>query len=191
MTETTHERSGTCWTLIRRWPTTVALAAGALILAGGWDDVADAVDGLGQPMLLLPLEYLILNQIGRQAASWPVVGAMTVATLAVAWLDVIPLSSVIVGVALILLIWGAITGTPHGRGAFGVQAAGMLGFGALALVSLAVDPDLGRYLVAAGWFLHGVWDAVHLKLDKVVSRSYAEACGVVDVSVAAMLVFLV
>jgi hypothetical protein len=43
----------------------------------------------------------------------------------------------------------------------------MLGFGALALAGLVVDPDLGRYLVAAGWFLHGVWDFVHFKLDRV------------------------
>jgi hypothetical protein len=66
----------------------------------------------------------------------------------------------------------------------------MVGFGALALVALSVDPDLGRYLVAAGWFLHGIWDFVHLWLDKVVARSYAEWC-VIDVLVAAQLVFLV
>jgi hypothetical protein len=45
--------------------------------------------------------------------------------------------------------------------------------------------------VAAGWFLHGIWDFVHLWLDKVVARSYAEWCGVIDVLVAAQLVFLV
>jgi Ni/Fe-hydrogenase subunit HybB-like protein len=65
----------------------------------------------------------------------------------------------------------------------------MLGFGALALAGLAVDPDLGRYLVAAGWFLHGIWDLVHLKLDRVVARSYAEACAVVDLVIAAELAF--
>jgi hypothetical protein len=52
-----------------------------------------------------------------------------------------------------------------------------------------VDPDLGRYLVAAGWFLHGIWDFVHLKLDKVVARSHAEWCGVLDIVIAAELVF--
>jgi hypothetical protein len=52
-----------------------------------------------------------------------------------------------------------------------------------------VDPDLGRYLVAAGWFLHGIWDFVHLRADKVVARSYAEWCGVVDVLIAVELVF--
>src|SRR5689334_2273924 len=115
MTDTTHERSGPLWILLRRWPTAVALAASALILLGGWDDAADAVDGLGEPILLLPLEYLILNQIGRQGASWPVIGAMSALIFVISWLDVIPLSTVIVCVALVLLVWGAVTGTPNGR----------------------------------------------------------------------------
>lgn len=49
---------------------------------------------------------------------------------------------------------------------FQVQALGMLVFGGLALAGLVVDPELGRYLVAAGWFFHGVWDFVHLKLTR-------------------------
>lgn len=52
-------------------------------------------------------------------------------------------------------------------------------------------PDLARYLVAAGWLLHGVWDFIHLKLDKVVARSFAEWCGVIDVVIAVELVFKV
>ncbi|MGC4959621.1 hypothetical protein ACLQ2P_41035 [Actinomadura citrea] len=176
--------------LLRRWPTAVALAAAALIVGGGLGDLDEAVSGFGELMLLLPLEYLILDRIGRRGASWPVVGSLVVAIVAIDILDVVPLSAVIVAAALVLLVWGVVAGTPDGRAIFGAQAAGMLGFGAIALVGLAVDPDLGRYLVAAGWLLHGVWDVVHLKLDKVVSRSYAEACGVVDMAVAAMLVFL-
>jgi hypothetical protein len=30
------------------------------------------------------------------------------------------------------------------------------------------------YLVAAGFFLHGVWDLVYFKLDRVVARSHDE-----------------
>src|SRR4029453_1213367 len=87
------------------------------------------------------------------------------------------------------LVWGALDGQLHRPDPFRVQALGMLGFGALALAGLVADPDLGRYLVAAGWFGHGVWGFVHLKLDKVVARSYAEWCGVIDVLIAAELVF--
>ncbi|MGI5204998.1 hypothetical protein ACQEU6_25900 [Spirillospora sp. CA-108201] len=190
MREQEITRRGRGRALPRRWPTAAALAAAALFLAGGLGDPDEAVSGFGEAVPLLPLEYLILDRIGRRGASWPVVGAMVVAIVAVDTLDVVPLPAVVAAAALVLLVWGAVAGTPDGRATFGAQAAGMLGFGAIALAGLAVDPDLGRYLVAAGWLLHGVWDAVHLKLDKVVSRSYAEACGVVDVAVAAMLVFL-
>lgn len=62
---------------------------------------------------------------------------------------------------------------------------GLLGFGALALSGLVIDPEVGRYLVAAGWLFHGVWDLVHLVLDRVVARSYALCCGVLDIGIAA------
>jgi hypothetical protein len=94
-------------------------------------------------------------------------------------------------VALVFVVWGAVRGTPHGPATFGVQAAGAFAFGGLALAGLAVDPDLGRYLVAASWFFHGVWDFVHMWLDKVVARTFAEWCGVIDVLVAVELLFLV
>jgi Ni/Fe-hydrogenase subunit HybB-like protein len=71
---------------------------------------------------------------------------------------------------------------------FRVQTLGMLRFGALALAGLAVDPDVGRYLVAAGFFLHGVWDFVYFRLDRVVARSHAEWCCVLDVIIVAELV---
>ena len=103
----------------------------------------------------------------------------------------IPATAAIVPIALGALIWSAIGGQTALRpGMIRVQALGMLFFGALALAGLIVDPELGRYLVAAGWFLHGVWDFVHLKQDKVVARSFAEWCGVVDIVIAAELVFM-
>lgn len=85
--------------------------------------------------------------------------------IAVRALDVGSPVMVWVAAAMLVLIWSAIDG-------------------------LAIDPDLGRYLVAAGWFLHGLWDFVYLRLDKVVARSYAEWCGVFDILVAAQLVLL-
>ena len=86
--------------------------------------------------------------------------------------------------ALTVLVWGAVDGQLRRSDPFTVQTLGMLGFGALALAGLVVDPDLGRYLVAAGWFLHGVWDFVHLELDKVVAPSYTLWCGVIDIGIA-------
>jgi hypothetical protein len=195
MTGTVADR--TRWTdwLKQRWPTALAIASAVLILR----DVAsegsnEAVGGLGEVLLLLPLLYLVIAKLQRRRASWLVLGVLLAALVALQVLAVVAPAAVFVAVALIILIWGAVDGQLHQPGQstamFRLQALGMIGFGALALLGLAVDPDLGRYLVAAGWFLHGIWDFVHLRLDKVVARSYAEACGVLDILVAAGLVFL-
>ena len=142
-----------------------------------------------QVLPLLPLLYLVVAKLRRRQATWPglVVGLASV--IALRALDVIASAAVFSAVALIVLVWGAVDGQLRRPDPFRVQALGMLGFGALALAGLVVDPDLGRYLVAAGWFLHGIWDFVHLRADKVVARSYAEWCGVVDVLIAVELVF--
>ncbi|MFC8664541.1 hypothetical protein [Streptomyces sp. NPDC057199] len=176
--------------LRRRWPTTLAVALVILTTAGGSGELADTVGAFGDALPLLPLLYVIIHQIGKPRVTWPVLGAGVAVMVALRAQDVVSQPVALVAIALAVLVWGAVRGTPHGRASFGVQAAGAFAFGALALVGLAVDPDLGRYLVAAGWFFHGVWDFVHLRLDKVVARSFAEWCGVVDVLVAVHLLFL-
>ncbi|MFH8463141.1 hypothetical protein [Streptomyces sp. NPDC017991] len=130
---------------------------------------------------------------GRQRATWPVLGLGLAVMVALRAQDLVSQPVALITLALVVLVWGAVRGTPHGRTAFGIQTAGTLAFGALALVGLAVDPDLGRYLVAAGWFFHGVWDFAHLRnsrLRKVVSPTFAEWWAVVDVLVAVQLLFL-
>jgi hypothetical protein len=57
---------------------------------------------------------------------------------------------------------------------------GVLIFGAVSLGALAVTPDVGRYLVAAGLIGHSAWDAAHWRAKRIVTRSFAEWCGVLD-----------
>jgi hypothetical protein len=147
------------------------------------------VASLSQVLLLLPLLYLVVAKLGRPQASWPVLVAGFAFIIALRVLDVVAPAAVFSAVALLVLVLGAVDGQLRRPDPFRVPALGMLGFGALALAGLVVDPDLGRYLVAAGWFLHGIWDFVHLRADKVVARSYAEWCGGVDVLIAVELVF--
>jgi hypothetical protein len=172
----------------RRWPT--ALAVALAILTFGGSQSADEVRSLADVMALLPLEYLIVAKLQRREASWPVATTAIAVVFGLQALDVIAPSIVLSVVALIVLIWGAVDGQLQRSGDFRVQVLGTIAFGAFALAGLIVNPDVGRYVVAAGWFLHGVWDFVYLKLDRVVARSYAEWCGVVDVLIAAELVFL-
>ncbi|GIH76261.1 hypothetical protein [Planobispora longispora] len=187
MSETTSPRR--LWTaVLRRWPTALAVGLEILTFGGGATD--QGVLSLSEVLLLLPLLYLVVAKLRRREASWPVLLICVALLIALRVLDVIAPAAVFGGVAMVVLVWGAVDGQLYRSGQFRVQALGMLGFGAVALAGLIVDPELGRYLVAAGWFFHGVWDFVHLKLDKVVSRSYAEWCGVLDILIAVQLVFM-
>jgi hypothetical protein len=144
------------WTarLKDRWPTGLALGMTALTFGGSQS--AEGLAGLSEALLLLPLGYLVVAKLRRRQASWPVIAAGFALTIALRVLDVIAPAAVLSAVALLVLVWGAVDGRLGRADPFRVQALGMLGFGALAVAGLAVDPELGRYLVAAGFFLHGV-----------------------------------
>jgi hypothetical protein len=175
--------------VLQRWPTVLALGLAALAL-GGDQSQQDAVASLSQALLVLPLEYLIVAKFQTRRATWPVIAVLLPATLVLLEVDLVDPTVLFSATALVVLAWSVVDGQLRRSGVFRVQALGMVGFGALALVGLAVDPELGLWLVAAGWLAHGIWDFVYLKLDKVVARSYAEWCGVLDVLIAAGLVLL-
>ena len=138
------------------------------------------VESLADVLPMLAFFYLAAAVLQRRQATW-LVALATVAAFAALrlqdWVD--PVVALIVA-ALALVLWGAVRGQLR-RGAFVVEMAGMVGFTAIALAAVSVDPDLGRYLVAAGWFGHAAWDFAHFRVDKVVSRSFAEWCTVFDV----------
>ncbi|MEE1760814.1 MULTISPECIES: DUF6010 family protein [unclassified Streptomyces] len=205
--------------LSRRWPTVLALAltVPGLALGASADptpaESAATVDAYAEFLPLLPLLYVIVHQIGTPRVTWPVLAAGASFAFALEALDLVSPAGVMVGTALAVLLWGAVRhtvrharrettrsaargtagATPHGTAVFAVQAAGTVVFGALAVTGLLLDPDLGRYLIAAGWFCHGVWDLAHLRLRRlrgVVAPTFAEWCAVVDVVVAVELLFL-
>ncbi|MFF9037806.1 hypothetical protein ACF090_20320 [Streptomyces sp. NPDC014892] len=201
--------------LARRWPTVLALAltVPGLILSASAEptpaESAATVDAYAEFLPLLPLLYVVVHQIGTPRVTWPVLAAGASFAFALQALDLVSPAGVMVGTALAVLLWGAARhairntprsaprstagATPHSTPVFAVQAAGTVVFGALAVTGLILDADLGRYLIAAGWFCHGVWDLAHLRtrrLRGVVAPSFAEWCAVVDVVVAVELLFL-
>ncbi|WP_121179941.1 hypothetical protein [Nocardiopsis sp. Huas11] len=170
-----------------RWPTALAVLTAVLVFGGGKTD--EEVRGFAEILPLLPLLYLVVAKLQRRGATWPLLAASFAVIFLLRTLDVLSPAAVFSAAALVVLVWSVLDGHLARSGTFQVQALGMLVFGGLGLAGLVVDPGLGRYLVAAGWLFHGVWDFVHLWLGKVVARSFAEWCGVVDVWVAVVLVF--
>lgn len=174
--------------ILRRWPVAVALAVAALTVGGSV--TASTVTAMGEVLPFLPLVYLVATALRRRSASWPILIAGSVVLFGLKALDAVSPAVFFALVALFVFLWGAIGDDLRGSREFRLQALGMLGFGALALIGLAVDPALGRYLIGAGWLLHGVWDFVHLRRDRTVARSYAEWCGVLDILVGFQLILL-
>ncbi|MGY1636936.1 DUF6010 family protein [Geodermatophilus sp. SYSU D00742] len=90
--------------------------------------------------------------------------------------------------AVIYLTWGTTArGDLGDRRLLTAQTTAVLGFGAVAMVAVAVDLDAAPYVLAAGWLAHAAWDVVHHRLGRVVPRWYAETCLVADLTIATAL----
>ena len=89
------------------------------------------------------------------------------------------------------LILGVAGGQWQSPGGLPLQSAGMLAFGSTVLVALFyVYPDLGGKLVGIAILSHGGWDAYHYLRNRVVARSYAEFCAIVDLLLGAAILFM-
>ena len=175
-------------TLAHRWPTALALALATVAIAT--TPSGERVGRLAELLLFLPLLYLLVSTLRRPAMTWVVLVVGAVAMSGLQALGRVEVPVVLLAAALAATVWGGAHGRFRDGSWFTAQVAGMVGFGAVALLATAVDPTASRYLVAAGWLAHGVWDFVHLRRGRVVARSYAEWCGVFDVVVAAQLLVL-
>lgn len=171
----------------RRWPTLVALPVGVDSFFG--EITNTTVSTLADGMLLLPMIYVVVGALQRRWLTWPILLVALPAFVGLKLQNAVDPSIVILAVTLAAAIWGSAHGR-HREADFRLQLGGMVLFGALAVGGQLVDPDLARYLVALGWAGHGVWDVVHLIRDKVVARSFAEWCAVVDFAIGGSLLLV-
>ncbi|RKN45275.1 hypothetical protein D7223_16730 [Micromonospora endolithica] len=90
-------------------------------------------------------------------------------------------------VALIYLIFAASRHGADRSAAMRIQAVGLVCFTAVSVVTLIVDPAIGRYLIAAGWLAHAAWDFAH-RDGRVVPKWIVRFCVPFDLLVATSLV---
>jgi hypothetical protein len=175
------------WTdvLLHRWPAAVGIAVAALSafdLEGGVEFAA--------LLVLMALVYLGAAALDRRWTAWVVLFAglsFAIFDLSIAGIDP---AVVLIVAAPVFLVLGVVRGQLATPGGLPLQTAGMLAFGAAALVALAVNPDLGGKLVGLAILSHGIWDAYHYVRDRVVPRSYAEFCAVVDLLLGAAILVM-
>ncbi|WP_433263224.1 hypothetical protein ACQPZF_31625 [Actinosynnema sp. CS-041913] len=82
--------------------------------------------------------------------------------------------------ALAYLVIGLVRGFARRPRVLAAQAVGVVVFGSVAVGALLLAPDVGRYVVAAGWLAHAAWDLFHYRARLVVPPWYALGCVVVD-----------
>jgi hypothetical protein len=176
------------WTevLIRRWPTALGIAVAALA-------AFDVDDGLEFAALtvLMALVYLGAAALDRRWSAWVVLLAGLPLAFFIPSISELHPSVILLVAAPVFLVLGVARGQWQRPGGLPLQTAGMLAFGSTVLVALFyVDPDLGGTLVAIALIGHAAWDAYHFLRNRVVSRSYAEFCAVVDLLLGAAILFM-
>jgi hypothetical protein len=173
--------------LSKRWPTALALVAvaGCVVLVFRLSADVELAAGIATMMCVYPAAYAI----GKPAAAWPAFGGAVLVALGFF------AAGVDVGLgmtAVLVLLWlcALATGLARDGRWFGIETAGVFGFGAITVAALSVDPRLGGVLAGVGWFAHGLWDAYHFVHNRVVNRPWSEMCAVVDIPVGLLLIVI-
>jgi hypothetical protein len=168
------------WRSIQWWPTAIGLAFAAYLsidLFSGAERGADFAAVVAASGLV----YLAAAALEIPWLSWPVF-LLSVALITVARFGLIPLDAtwVMLIVAGLFAAYGAIRALRRQNRALPLQVIAMALFGGCAVLALFVSPVVGALLVAAGLFAHAGWDMYHHVQNKVVIRSMAEFCFVLD-----------
>jgi len=181
-----HARGRWTGALMHRWPTALGIAVAALA-------AFDAQDGLefAELTVLMALVYLGAAALDRRWAAWVMLLAGLPLAFFISSISGIDPSVVLLVAAPVFLVLGVARGQWQRPDGLPLQTAGMLAFGSTALVALYyVYPDPGGKLVGIAILGHAAWDAYHYLRDRVVVRSYAEFCAIVDLLLGAAILFM-
>lgn len=171
--------------LTDRWPTALAIVtvAAAIGLMALVDDEAEL---FGPSVMVMAGIYMFAYVAGRPWTAWLAFAVMSAVMsllhvlyrLDVSWAD--PFVGIVV---VVVLLWVAAVARRRytERDTFPLQSAGVVVFGVITLVCAAVSPRAGVAVAGVGFLAHGLWDAYHFKVGKVVHRTWSEYCAVIDI----------
>ena len=177
-------RPRTPWTSLQWWPTLIGIGLAALValdLSGG-SELAPILAASG-------LVYLGAAALQKPSTAWPVfLGTVVVITAASSGKAAFDATWALLGVAGLFVVYGVLRGAARPTSGLPLQTVAMVGVGLTAAIALMVGGDVGAYLVAAGLLGHAAWDVYHHRVNKVVTRSLAEFCFVLDTLLAVAIV---
>ena len=161
-------------TLAHRWPTAVGLIAAVAIFLESPDRAEVALVAAIAATCYVAAATFALPWM---AWAWIPIGFVVVAAGRLVGLH--PL--VATGVTAVALVAVGLL-RARTRPAVTLETAGLLLYGALAVLALLLAPAVGLVVVALTLIAHGVWDVWHLRRHRdLVSPSPAEACVALDV----------
>jgi len=129
--------------------------------------------------------YLGSAALQRRKAAWPV---FAISLVVVGLGSNVPGSNVpginatwwMVALAAALILYGVTRGALRPSWGVPLQAVALAVCAAAALVAADANQTLAGVVVAAGLFAHTAWDIYHHRTERVVVRSMAEFCAVLD-----------
>jgi hypothetical protein len=178
--------------VVSRWPTALAVvaAAGVVLVIVRF---ANEADYFGASIATMAGIYLFAYGLGRPWTAWPaflLLSALVTILQFAHTHGVLPFDAPVgmAAVLVVLWLWAVVRRRFTDRPTFAVQTAGAAGFAVVTLLCVAVQPTLGALLAGVGILAHAAWDAYHWRTGKVVHRSWAEFCFVLDLIVGAALI---
>jgi hypothetical protein len=177
----TSDHGGSRGPLWRRtWPA----ALGVLVAAGTAYGLSDSRE-VAPVVAASGLVYLAAAATGRPWAAWVAFG-ITFALIPMdkyTGLDATPLMLIL---AAGLLAVGLADRRTRPWWSLPLQTAAMLVLATTALLAIRLDATAGGLLVAGALLGHAAWDIHHHRTGRVVDRSLAQFCAVLDILVAAL-----
>jgi len=165
---------------VRWWPVAAAVALAAAI-SFGLADGAEVAPVLAASAFI----YLGAAALQKPSAAWPVfVASFVVLTIAKVLDDAFDPTYALVVLGAALVVYGLLRGAARPSSGLPLQSIAMVVVGAAAVIAPVVDRDLGGYIVAFGLLGHAGWDLYHHRTGRVVVRSMAEFCLVLDILLA-------
>lgn len=168
----------------RVWPAVL----GVLVAAGtayGLNDARDAAPLVAASGLV----YLAAGASGRRSTAW-IAFAATFLLITVDKLTGFDALPWMFGVAVVLVAAGFASRRIRPWWSFPLQASAMLLLCACAYIAVHLNPTAGGLLVAAALVGHAGWDVHHHRTGRVVDRSLALFCAILDILVAALVAVL-
>lgn len=185
-----EERLVTGWRSLQWWPSLVGAAFAAFVAldlfrgAEQGSDLASIVAASG-------LVYLAAAALQKPSTAWPVffLSVIVITISKFGWIG-FDATWILLGVAGLFLAYGLLRRAMQPATGLPLQTIAMAAFGTVAAAALYVNETLAAYLVAAGLIAHAAWDVYHHRANRVVLRSMAEFCFVLDILLAAAIVFV-